>query len=163
MQDNLNDSPSLSTYIKSTVLNNLKKIKGKFPPISESVKGIPNILQVKAIYDLAGDLKYFYLILVKNHSKPPKLRYFLAKMLASQSSDLLVSLARELIRPNDDLRLIQYSIHPTHHRVNLLVLKELLQVSDYTSSIELLNKLRLSFWKKLESLTKYIISKNKKK
>ena len=159
MSDNSTDQESLSNYIQKDLLKKLKKIKGKFPPISEIVERNPKTLPIKAIYDLRSTNKNFYLLLVKDKSNQLKKRYFIANTLASQSSDLLVSLAREYIKENEDLKLIQYSIHSKHYRVNLLLLKELKRIEDYKDSIELLIPIRQSFRKKLEKIKTSIENK----
>jgi len=153
------DQDSLSTFVKRIKGMGKKAIKGKFPPISELVDKAPKTLKINAILDLSDTAKNFYLFMVKNHSNQPKVRYFLAISLASQSSDLLVSLARDLVLKGENLRLIQYSIHPIHNRVNLLLLKELKKIADYEDSIDLLNSIRQSFRKKLEKIKTLIEDK----
>lgn len=150
---------SLMSYIQKEIIKNLKKIKGKFPPLSEIVDRTTKILPIKAVYDLSSIHKNFYLFIIKNYSKQPKRRYFLAITLAFQSSDLLVSLARDYIRDNKELKLIQYSIHPVHHRVNLLLMKELTKIKDYEDSIELLIPMRQSFRKKLDKIKTFLENK----
>ena len=85
----------LKHFIKSSVIKNKKKVRGKHSPMAEIVGGTLHSLPVKFIHDLKEKLKHFYLIGVKNYSKPPKLRYFLAISLANNSSDLLVQLAKD--------------------------------------------------------------------
>ena len=159
MPNNITNQESLSNYIQKDLLKKLKKIKGKFPPISEIVERTLKTLPIKAIYDLRSTNKNFYLLIVKDKSDQLKNRYFIAITLASQSSDLLVSLAREYIKENMDLKLIQYSIHPKHYRVNLLLLKELNKIEDYKDSVEFLKPIRQSFRKKLEKITHSIENK----
>ncbi len=146
------DQDSLSTFVKNLKDVSKKKIKGKFPPISELVNKVPKTLKINAILDLSSTAKNFYLFIVKNHSNQQKIRYFLTVSLATQSSDLLVSLAREYVTTHKDLKLIQYSIHPIHNRVNLLLLKELKIIEDYKDSIELLKPIRQNFRRKLEKI-----------
>ncbi|MHA1491866.1 MAG: hypothetical protein ACTSRI_19705 [Promethearchaeota archaeon] len=143
-------------YIKNEVIKNAKKLKGKFLPFSELVNSIPKILTIKKCYELKGQLKNFYLILVNNYSKKPKIRYFLAISLAFQSSDFLVSLAKEHANKNG-LKLIQFSIYPKTFRINLLSLKELNNIDDYIEdysfSLKLLKQFRKDFRKKLINLS----------
>ena len=89
-----------------------------------------------------------FLFTVKNYDKVPKIRYFLAMQLASQSSDLLVALSRDFAIKND-LKLIQYSIYPKSTRTNLLSLKELKEVEDIEKSIGILQDFREDYKKKI--------------
>ncbi len=146
------DEKTFKFYIKNEVIKNAKKLKGKFHPFSELVNSIPKILTIKKCYELKGQLKNFYLILVNNYSKKPKIRYFLAISLASQSSDFLVSLAKKYANENG-LKLIQFSIYPKTFRINLLSLKELNNVEDYSFSLKLLKQFRKDFRKKLINLS----------
>ncbi|MFW9970681.1 MAG: hypothetical protein ACFFDF_10810, partial [Candidatus Odinarchaeota archaeon] len=118
---NQNDFKS---FIKHEIIKDTKKIRGKHSPILELVNNIPQSLRVENIYDLNRKEKYFHLLIVRNYSKKPKLRYFLAISLANNSSDLLVQLARDYALKNN-LKLIQYSIFPKTLRILLLLLKEL--------------------------------------
>ena len=146
-------------YLEPIVsIKNAKKLKGKFAPFSESVNKTPKSLKIKAIYNLKEQLKNFFLIIVRNYSKQPKIRYFLAISLASQSSDFLVSLAKNFASKND-LKLIQYSIYPKTLRIPLLALKELKTVENYSNSIELLNAFRTNFQKTLVKLKNLVEKK----
>ena len=141
---------SLETHVKSIIIKNSKKVREKHSNISEIVDKIPKTLEVKTIYDLSNNV---YLMVVRNHSKQPKTRYFLAISLASQSSDLLVNLTREFVNKNDEIKLIQFSIHPKSMRVSLLALKELNSVENYSHVIGLLQELRKQFRQKLTEMT----------
>ncbi|MBA7516491.1 hypothetical protein ES705_08539 [subsurface metagenome] len=68
----------LKSFIESEVIKDIKKIRGKKAPIAEIVDNTLLALPVKSIYDLNEIIKRFYFIIVKNHLKQPKLRYFLA-------------------------------------------------------------------------------------
>ena len=140
----------LKSYLETNVIKSAIKLKGKFAPFSESVDKIPKTLQIKRIYKLKEQLKNFFLIIVKNYSNQPKVRYFLAIILASQSSDFLVSLAKDYATRNN-LKLIQYSLFPKK-RINLLSLKEIRTIEDYSSSIELLKDFKKKFRKTLEKI-----------
>ena len=150
-----NDSnqKTLETHVKSNIIKNSKKIREKHSNISEIVDKIPKTLEVKTIYDLSKSFKNMYLMVVRNHSKQPKTRYFLAISLASQSSDLLVNLTRELVKEGDEIKLIQFSIHPKSMRVSLLALKELNSAENYSQLIGLLQELRKQFRQKLTKMT----------
>ena len=140
---------ALKAHLKTNIIKQAKKIKAKHSNISEFVDKTPKTLEMKNIYDLNNQYANMYLMIVRNHAKHPKIRYFLAISLASQSSDLLVNLTRDIINKKDNVKLIQFSIHPKSMRVNLLALKELTSVENYSSSIELLQDLRKQFRQKL--------------
>lgn len=138
----------LKSYLESNVFKSAIKLKGKFAPFSEPVDKTPKTLPIKRIYNLKEQLKNFFLIIVKNYSNQPKVRYFLAIILASQSSDFLVSLAKDYATRNN-LKLIQYSLFPKNIRISLLSLKEIRTIEDYSSSIELLKNFKKKFRKTL--------------
>jgi hypothetical protein len=138
----------LKSFIQNELIKNIKKVRGKHAPISEIVNSVPKTLIVEKIYDLRENYKNFFLFIVKNYSKVPKLRYFLALSLAYTSSDLLVQLAMEFAVKND-LKLIQYSIFPKTLRIQLLLLKEIVDIKDYANSIEKLKSYRKEFRHKL--------------
>ncbi|MFX1453641.1 MAG: hypothetical protein ACFFCM_22615 [Promethearchaeota archaeon] len=155
MKDSLNKSltnqKSLKSFIKIQILKTAKKLKGKYNPISELVDNIPRTLNIREIYRIEKSLKNFFLIIVDNYSKQPKIRYFLALILASQSSDFLVSLAKDYATKNN-LKLIQYSLYPKNMRISLLTLTEIQTIEDFSNSIELLKNFRKSFRKTLEKI-----------
>ena len=141
----------LKSYLESNVIKSAIKLKGKFAPFSEPVDKTPKTLPIKRIYNLKEQLKNIFLIIVKNYSNQPKVRYFLAIIIASQSSDFLVSLAKDYATRNN-LKLIQYSIFPKNIRISLLSLKEIRTIEDYLSSIELLKDFKKKFRKTLEKI-----------
>ncbi len=141
----------LKSFIQNDIIKNIKKVRGKHAPISEIVNNAPKTLIVEKIYDLSENYKNFFFFIIKNYSKTPKLRYFLALSLAHTSSDLLVQLAKEFTVKND-LKLIQYSIFPKTFRIKLLLLKEIEKVEDYTNFIEKLKSFRREFRYKLEQV-----------
>ena len=143
---------ALGAYLKTNIIKQAKKIKAKHSNISEIVDKTPKTLEMKNIYDLSNQYANMYLMIVRNHAKRPKMRYFLSISLASQSSDLLVNLTRDIISKEDNVKLIQFSIHPKSMRVNLLAIKELISVDNYSDSIELLRDLRKKFRQKLTEL-----------
>jgi len=159
MSMNQFNQKSLSDFIQKDLIKVIKKIKGKHPPISEIADKQIKILKIKAVYDLNPKSGIYYLFIVKNHSNQPKIRYFLTISLASQSSDLLVSLAKEELKREAELKLIQYSIHPEHNRVNLLLLKELMTMTDYSETISSFKAIRQSFRKKLDKIKTLIENK----
>lgn len=147
---NIASQKALKYFLKNNVLKQSRKIRGKFPPFSEIIDNETKILKIIKIYELEILSKNFYLLIVKNYSKHPKERYFLAIKLASQSSDLLVTLSNDFAHKNS-LRLIQYIITPKLHRVSLISLKEIVTIEDYSLSIEILREFRNKF---LNILTK---------
>ena len=150
-----NDKENLNSYLKKELLNDAKRLKNKYPPISEKIKGVPKSLKIKKIYELKENLKNLYLIRVKNYSKKPRYRFFLAILLASQSSDLLVGLAKGFSKSRN-LKLIQFSIYPQHFRVSLFSLKELNSKDNISESINLLKEFRNKYRKELENLKNLI-------
>jgi len=145
-----NDEKSLKSYLKRELLTGAKRLKNKYPPISENIKGVSKALKIKKIYELKENLKNFYLIITKNYSKKPRYKHFLAILLASQSSDLLVNLAKGFSKEHN-LKLIQFSVYPQHFRVSLFSLKELNGADNLSKSINLLKEFRNKYRKELEN------------
>jgi len=141
----------LKVFIEKNIIKNMKKVRGKHASIVEIVENTSYPLSMKSIYDLRPKFKNFFLFIAKNYSKQPKLRFFIAIILANNSSDLLVQLARDYaIKKN--LKLIQYSIFPKTLRIFLLSIKEIEKVDEFTNSIENLKGFRHIFRNKLEKL-----------
>ena len=153
--DLLDNKENLQSYLKKEILKDAKRIKNKYPPISEKVNGISKPLKIKNIYELKGNLNNFIFITTKNYAKNPRYRYFLAILLASQSSDLLVSLAKEFSKKNR-LKLIQFSLYPQHFRVGLFSLKEIRVKNDFSEAVNLLKEYRITYRKDLEKIGKLI-------
>lgn len=151
----LDNKENLKSYLKTELLNDAKRVKNKYPPISEKIDGISKSLKVRTIYELRGNLNNFFLITTENYSKNPRHRYFLAIILASQSSDLLVNLAKEFSKDNN-LKLIQFSLYPQHFRVGLFSLKELRNKDNISETVNLLKEFRIMYRKDLEKLGKLI-------
>ena len=145
----------LKEKVKQNLLSKGTKLKNKYPPISEKVNGISKSLKIESIYELKGNLNNFIFITTKNYAKNPKYRYFLAILLASQSSDLLVNLAKEFSKKNR-LKLIQFPLHPQHFRVGLFSLKELQNKDNLSEVVNLLKEFRIMYRKDLEKLGKLI-------
>lgn len=141
----------LKSFIQNKIIKNVKKLRGKHTPISEIVNSVPKTLAVEKIYDLSESNKNFFLFIVKNYSKTPKLRYFLAISLANNSSDFLVQIAKDSAIKNK-LKLIQYSIYHKIFRIQLLLIKEINEIEDYTDLVEKLKNLRSEFRGKLEKI-----------
>ena len=146
---------NFQSYLKNEILKDAIQIKNKFPPISEKVDGISKSLKIKKIYELKGNFKNLIFITTKNYAKKPKYRYFLAIQLATQSSDLLVNLAKEYSKKNK-LKLIQFPLHPQHYRVGLFSLKEIENKDNLPELINLLKEFRILFRKDLDYLGKLI-------
>jgi len=151
------NNKDLKDFIEKKAVKNAKRLKGKHFPISEIVDAVPKCLRVKNIYRVEQQFKDIFLIVVKNHHKLPKIRYFLAVQLASQSSDLLARLARNCAVKND-LKLIQYPIYPKTLRINLLALKELDSVQNFSKWIALLENFKNLFNQKLKKLNELLES-----
>ena len=75
-------------------------------------------------------------------------------MLATQSSDLLVKIAKKIIQEQKNIRMLQFSIHPKHLRVNLILLIELDEFTRMNETKELLSKLKSNFIEILDNFIK---------
>ena len=155
MTSDINTKENLQSHLKKEILKDAKRLKNKYPPISEKVNGISKSLKIKNIYKLKGNLNNFIFITTKNYAKNPRYRYFLAVLLASQSSDLLSSLAKEFSKKNR-LKLIQFSLYPQHFRVGLFSLKEMQNKNNFSEVINLLKEFSIIYRKDLEKLGKLI-------
>ena len=142
---------AITPYIKSKIIKNAQKLRGKFAAISEMIEDSQRTLTVQNIFKLRDELKGLFLFSVKNYDKYPKIRYFLAMQLASQSSDFLVALSRDFAIKND-LKLIQYSIIPKTTRISLLSLKEIKEIEDLEKSVGILQDFREKFRKKIAKI-----------
>ena len=136
------------SFIKNEIIKKGKKLRGKHAPISEVIDNVPKSLSVDKIYDLREEKKNYFLLIVRNYVKQPKFRYFLAISIANNSSDLLVYLARDYAIENN-LKLIQYSIFPKTLRIQLLLIKEIEKIEDYTNSMKKLSDIRKEYRIKL--------------
>jgi len=141
---------NLQDFIKEKT-NNAIKLKGKHSPLSEKVKGKTQQLKIKEIYKISEQEMGIFLIAAKNYDKKLKYRYFLAVILANVSSDLLVKLAKDFALKNN-IRLIQYSLYPKTHRINLLALKELKNRDDYSQGLDKLKSFKINFQNRLENI-----------
>ncbi|MFW9928427.1 MAG: hypothetical protein ACFFD1_03465 [Candidatus Thorarchaeota archaeon] len=148
----MNDNMDLKNKIKNDLLSKGNKLRNKYPPISEKGNDGLLIQKVKKIFKLKEDFRNFYLIETKSTNHNKEKRYYLALIIASQSSDLLVKIAQNVIIKESDLRLIQFSFHPEHSRVSLALLKELDELSDFDELKTKLNSLRAKFLTKLNNL-----------
>jgi hypothetical protein len=128
-----------------------KKLRGKHSPLSELVDGASKILKIEKIYILP-ESNHHLLFIIKNHLKTPKKRIFLAISIASQSSDLLVNIARNMSKNKGDIRFVQYSLYPDTSRVNLIAMLEVYSLEEYERSIDFLTKLRTKYRKELISI-----------
>ncbi|MHA1456440.1 MAG: hypothetical protein ACTSR5_10740 [Promethearchaeota archaeon] len=89
----------LGTRIKEKLLRDSRRLKEKYPPLSDIINGTQFTLQINRLYELSGDLRQFYIMIAKSKkSKNGNLKYLICITLASQSSDFLVSLARTTIK-----------------------------------------------------------------
>ncbi len=140
----------LDQFIKNLNKNKLKSAR-RFSAISEVRNKERFRLKVKNIYILKDILKDTYLMVVKNYKKDPKYRYFLAHSLASVSSDLLVYLAKDFAVEHD-LKLIQYSLYPKLLRLNLLSLKEIIDIENYSNILTLFKEFDDIFKKRLKNI-----------
>ena len=100
-----------------------KKIRGKHSALSELVDRAPKILKIENIYIMPESNPHI-LFITKNHSRRPKKRIFLGITIASQSSDLLVNIAKKMSKNKENVRFVQYSLYPNTSRVNLIAMLE---------------------------------------
>lgn len=152
MNYGINDKMDLKSKIKNDLISKGNRLRNKYPPISKKNDGGLLIQKIKKIFQLKEDFKNFYLINTKSTNRHKEKRYYLALIIASQSSDLLVKIAQNVIIEEKDLRLIQFSFHPEHSRVSLALLKELDELSDFNQLKTKLNSLRSKFLTKLNNL-----------
>ncbi|UCC19237.1 MAG: hypothetical protein JSV62_14215 [Promethearchaeota archaeon] len=151
-------SYSFQSFIKNEIIKKGNKLGGKFSPISEVIDNVSKSLSVEKIIDLKEENKNFFFLIVRNYAKKPKFRYFLVISIANNSSDLLVDLARDTAIKND-LKLIQYSIFPKTLRIQLLLLKEIQKIEDYTNYLEKLSNIRKDYRIKLAKIKDLIENK----
>ncbi|MFW9945353.1 MAG: hypothetical protein ACFFDX_00845 [Candidatus Odinarchaeota archaeon] len=147
------------SFLKTEIIKKAKELKGRYPSISEIVDGTPRILKIKNLYEMKEEFKNFYLIKVKNYNNEPKFRHFLAIILASQSSDFLVSIIKEHVKEIGNIKLIQFSIYPKNFRISLLSLKEIRNKDEFLNSVKILKDLRINFKKKLDNIKNLIENK----
>jgi len=128
-----------------------KKLRGKHSPLSELVNSAPKILKIENIY-IMPESNHHLLFIIKNHVKKPKKRIFLGISIASQSSDLLVNIAKKMSKNKENIRFVQYSLYPDTFRVNLIAMLEVLSSEEYEGSINFLSELRKKYRKELISI-----------
>ena len=151
-EEELSKRKLLDSYINSEVIKNARRLKNRYPPISEMIDAVRKVLKVEDLYELSKEYKNFYLIKVRNYKNIPKIRYFLTIVLASQSSDFLAIIAKDHIKEMDNINLIQFSIHPKNLRISLLALNELNNKDDFLNSVKLLRDLRIIFRKRIANI-----------
>jgi len=144
--------------IEKEILKQASKIRGAHLPISQKNKGKVHVLKIQSIYRLINEKNEGFLFKAKNYKKKPKFLYFLAIKLASQSSDLLASIAKPYAKKNQ-YKLIQYAIQPKSLRVPLLALQEIESAEDCPQMIEDLNNFKKDFRNKLDHLQKFLENK----
>ena len=142
----------LKDKIKQDLLPKGTKLRNKYPPISELTNGKLVVQKIKSIFQLKEEFTNYYLLLTKSISERKEKRYYLALIIASQSSDLLAKIAKNVILDETKIRLIQFSFHPKHFRVNLTLLRELDEFTDFEKLRSKLNSLRTQFLTKLNSI-----------
>ncbi|TFG17753.1 MAG: hypothetical protein EU531_02335 [Promethearchaeota archaeon] len=139
----------LKEKIKQDLLSKGTKLRNKYPPISELSNGKLFVQKIKSIFQLKEKFINFYLLLTKSTNDRKEKRYYLALIIASQSSDLLAKIAKNVIVDEKKIRLIQFSFHPEHFRVNLALLRELDEFTDFEKLRSKLSSLRSEFLTKL--------------
>ena len=142
----------LKEKINKVLLSKGTKLKNKYPPISQRRDGGVMVQKIKSIFQLRDDFKNFYLIITKSTNNRKERKFYLALILASQSSDLLAKIAKSIISNEKEMRLIQFSFHPEHFRVNLALLRELDELMDFDELKDKLDSLRTQFLSKLNNI-----------
>ncbi len=150
-EKSLSNPTLLKKFLESNVIKSTKKLKGKFAPISYKVDNIRRTLIIKNIFQFRD----VFLLITRNYTKEPKFRYFLAMLLATQSSDFLVSISKDFAIKNK-LKLIQYSLFPKNLRVCLLSIKEIRNIEDYSKSIEVLQEFKREFRNIMQKIKKLV-------
>jgi hypothetical protein len=146
---------NLRITIESELLKDAKKLREKYPPISENIEGAQKVYPIKSVYQLFNGFKNFYLILINDSTIEQKIRYFLTIRLASQSSDILVKLAKKALKQkNLNFQLIQFALHPNNSRINLLCISELKNFDTLMTLREQLNEIKLLFQEKMDKIIK---------
>jgi len=141
----------LKEIIKKELISKGIKLRNKYPPISEK-RGSKLIIQkVKKIYQLKNNYKNFYLIITKVKKNQKSIRFYLAIIIANQSSDFLVKIAKKVIQGDQTFRIIQFSFHPKQLRINLAILKELDKSVNLDHLKEKLKNLKSRFLSRLNS------------
>ncbi len=139
---------SFSEFIKTFELRS-NRLKGKFLPISENIRKKRHNYKVKSIYSLEDELKdRFYLIKFINPENKPKYLYFISFILAYQSSDLLVFIARDLVK-RANILLTQYPIKTKQFRLSLICLKEIKNKENFFKTKNIIKELYIEFKHKL--------------
>ncbi len=142
----------LKKRIKRDLLSKSTKLHNKYPPISERNDGKLRVQKVEKIFQLKEDYRNFYLLITKLKDNHKEKNYYLALVLAVQSSDLLAKIARNVISDEKDIQLIQFSFHPKHFRVSLALLIKLEEFMDIDELKNKLNNLRTKFLMKLNHI-----------
>ena len=142
----------LKDKIKKNLLSKGIKLRNKYPPISQRSDEKVLIEKIRSLFQLQKDFNNFYLIITKSTNKRKDKKFYLAIILASQSSDLLAKIAKYIVINEEKIRLIQYSFHPEHLRVSLALLRELDEFIDFDDIKTKLSSLRTQFLRKLNNI-----------
>ena len=117
---------NLKISIENELLENAKKLREKYPPISENIEGVQKVYPIKKVYQLFKEFKNFYLIIISDSSIEKKMSF----------------------------QLIQFSLHHNNSRISLLCLLELKNFDELMNLREKLNDIKLSFRDKMEKVIK---------
>jgi hypothetical protein len=142
----------LKEKIKQDLLSKATKLNHKYPPISDRIDDKLRVQKIKKIFQLKEDYQNFYLIITKLKNDNKEKKYYLALIVAVQSSDLLVKIAKKLVLNEEHIHLIQFPFHPKHFRVSLAFLRELEEFMDIDELKNKLNTLRTKFLMKLNNI-----------
>jgi hypothetical protein len=142
----------LKEKIKRDLLTKATKLNNKYPPISDRSNDRLRVQKIVKIFQLKEDYQNFYLIITKPKNDNKEKKYYLALVIAVQSSDLLVKIAKKLVSNEGHIQLIQFAFHPKHFRVSLAFLRELEELMDIDDLKNKLNSLRTKFLMKLNNI-----------
>lgn len=133
-----------------------QKMRGDFPPISIKEGKEVRSLKIKNIYRINALSKYIFNISVPNYNKSPKYLDYLSIILANQSSDLIVEIARDLAIQND-VELIQYPIFQGNYRVSLLALHKVTNPDKIDPLLNNLRQIRKDLKQRLKEIKQLIL------
>lgn len=142
----------LKEKIKNELLSKGTKLRHKYPPISQKSDNEIYIEKIKAIFQLHEDFKNFYLLITKPTNIHKQKNYYLAIVIASQSSDFLVKIAKQVMINEEKIDLIQFAFYPEHFRVNLVLLRMLDEFLDFNDLKTKLISLKTQFLAKLNNI-----------
>lgn len=146
--------------LRKEILNefgkNAHKLRGDFPPLSIKENDRIQTLKIKNLYRLDDFSRRIILINVYNYNSPPKYLNFLSIVAASQSSDLIVELSKDLAIEMK-FNLIQYPMFQGNYRVSLLALRKVTELDEINALITQLNQFRKDLQQRLKKVRDLVL------